>query len=114
MIAVREPISVEWWACFAYGPEEARRLAAGPESAIERAENQRLVRRFMSRLSRAQITVLRRRFGFDDEPETLKEVGARLGVGQERVRRIQLDAIAILRYEIVRSSTTLERIMGLP
>ncbi len=44
-----------------------------------------------------EATVLRMRFGLDDEePKTLKEIGEQLGLTRERVRQIEYEALAKL------------------
>lgn len=87
-------------------------LFEGPEVLLERVEDVAAVRGVLGSLSRYQLVVLRLRFGLDgDEPQTLEAVGATLDVGKERVRRIQKDALKHLRWELVRRSTTLERLL---
>ncbi len=56
------------------------------------------IRRWLSLLSRRQQDVLVRRFGFyQHEPSTLEEVGRHIGLTRERVRQIQIEALALLR-----------------
>jgi len=55
------------------------------------------LRRLIAALDDRQQTILRMRFGLGyDEPMTLKEIGARLGLTRERVRQIQNEALAAL------------------
>ncbi len=52
----------------------------------------------MRRLTPRERTVIRRRFGLDGaKPGTLDEVGAEIGVSRERVRQIQVRAVARMR-----------------
>ena len=87
-----------------------------PDACIEFVENVTEIRRALKAIPKRYAIVLRLRFGLDgDEPKTLAETGLALGgVGPERIRRIQNDALALLRREIVGASTTLGRILGLP
>jgi RNA polymerase primary sigma factor len=51
----------------------------------------------LERLDERQARILRMRFGLGlDEPMTLKEIGAKLGLTRERVRQIQNEALARL------------------
>ena len=51
----------------------------------------------LAQLDNRQIRILRMRFGLGyDEPMTLKEIGAELGLTRERVRQIQNEALAQL------------------
>lgn len=51
----------------------------------------------LSQLPPREQQILRLRFGFDDEPKTLEEVGKMLGLSRERVRQIEKRAKDLLR-----------------
>ena len=56
----------------------------------------------LDRLGAKEATVLRMRFGLDGEkPATLQEVGDRVGLTRERVRQIEVEALARLRGQLV-------------
>jgi len=56
------------------------------------------VEHWLGRLSDKQRAVVERRFGLHGHPRaTLEQVGAEIGVTRERVRQIQMDALARLR-----------------
>jgi RNA polymerase primary sigma factor len=51
----------------------------------------------LEKMDKREATVLRMRFGLDDEePKTLKEIGERLGLTRERVRQIESEALTKL------------------
>src|SRR6476620_3781664 len=51
----------------------------------------------LEKMDKREATVLRMRFGLDDEePKTLKEIGERLGLTRERVRQIESEALSKL------------------
>jgi RNA polymerase primary sigma factor len=61
-----------------------------PDAAITRVEDLRQIRDLLAKLDMRDGTVLRWRFGLDDEePKTLKETGERLDLTRERVRQIE-------------------------
>jgi RNA polymerase primary sigma factor len=47
-------------------------------------------------LSPREEKILRLRFGFEDEPKTLEEIGRNLGLSRERIRQIEKRAKAKL------------------
>lgn len=58
-----------------------------------------LLDRMMHTLDEREQRILRQRFGLDDhgEPQTLEQIGQRMGVSKERVRQLEARAIAKLR-----------------
>jgi RNA polymerase primary sigma factor len=69
-----------------------------PESGMSKADELHQVLALLDRLDPRDATVLRMRFGLDnEEPKTLKEIGERLGLTRERVRQIERDALTKLR-----------------
>jgi len=74
----------------------------GPESQLQAVKTESLIREWLAQLSERQRTVIERRFGLNgSEVLTLQELAARLDLTRERVRQIQLEALAQLR-EILR------------
>ncbi len=67
------------------------------ESAQQLRETQ--IGRILSRLDEREQKIIISRFGLDhsQEPQTLKEVGARMGVTKERIRQIEARALSKLR-----------------
>jgi RNA polymerase primary sigma factor len=66
---------------------------------MEMADNDEMHRvlDLLDQLDKREATVLRMRFGLnDEEPKTLKEIGERLGLTRERVRQIESEALSKL------------------
>ena len=79
------------------GAEDLRLGQYEQESAQQVRETQ--VNRILSRLDEREQAIIKSRFGLNrsDEPRTLKEVGAQLGVTKERIRQIEARALSKLR-----------------
>src|SRR5262249_10498277 len=59
-----------------------------PDRDMAEADDLQHVLVLLDRMDKRESTVLRMRFGLDDEePKTLKEIGERLGLTRERVRQ---------------------------
>ncbi len=68
-----------------------------PEDELIESDNLAHVLRLLETMDQREATVLRMRFGLEDnEPRTLKEIGERLGLTRERVRQIETEALGKL------------------
>ncbi len=68
-----------------------------PEDELVEHDVLKHVREMLGTMDQREATVLRMRFGLDDqEPHTLKEIGESLGLTRERVRQIETEALAKL------------------
>lgn len=73
-----------------------------PVECAETNSRNAFIGRSMNILTPKQRHVIEHRFGLNGKPElTLKATGATMGVGRERVRQIQVEAIALLEKEMV-------------
>ncbi len=76
-------------------------VVAAPEEAIDEhatwADAQARLLAAMSELPPRDQLIVRRRFGFDGQRQTLDAIGAALGITRERVRQLERDALAVLR-----------------
>ena len=83
--------------------------AISPELNIHTAEVETLIREWIGQLSDKQRMVIQYRYGLDDvEVLTLEDLAAQLGLTRERVRQIQLEALAQLRRILKRRGVSRE------
>jgi RNA polymerase primary sigma factor len=68
--------------------------AKSPDTEMVETDDLHHVLDLLSKMDQREATVLRMRFGLDDEqPRTLKEIGEKLGLTRERVRQIESEAL---------------------
>jgi len=68
-----------------------------PDNEMVESDDLKQVMHLLDKMDPREATVLRMRFGLnDEEPKTLKEIGESLGLTRERVRQIESEALAKL------------------
>ncbi len=68
-----------------------------PDNEMVESDDLKQVLHLLDKMEPREATVLRMRFGLnDEEPKTLKEIGECLGLTRERVRQIESEALAKL------------------
>ena len=73
------------------------RSSVPPEEAAEAVMRTQAVKASLADLSADLRAVVQLRFGFDgEEPQTLGQTGARIGLSRERVRQIEGEALRLL------------------
>ncbi|MBY0455866.1 MAG: RNA polymerase sigma factor RpoD/SigA [Gemmataceae bacterium] len=71
--------------------------AKTPDTEMVETDDLKQVMELLGKMDQREATVLRMRFGLnDEEPKTLKEIGECLGLTRERVRQIEGEALAKL------------------
>ena len=94
------------------GDAVADESIVGPESRLQANEIESLVREWLAQLSGRQRTVIECRFGLNGrELQTLQQLAAQLGLTRERVRQIQLEALAQLRAILRRRCLSKEALL---
>jgi RNA polymerase primary sigma factor len=77
-----------------WSPDEAIDERESPESSLDADDDRALLRSRMNRLDDRERAILSWRYGLEGaSPLTLKEIGRRLGVTREWVRKIELRAV---------------------
>ncbi|MCI0703788.1 MAG: RNA polymerase sigma factor RpoD/SigA [Planctomycetia bacterium] len=72
-----------------------------PDTEMVETDDLKHVLLLLDKMDKREATVLRMRFGLDDEePKTLKEIGECLGLTRERVRQIESEALAKLSEDL--------------
>ena len=66
----------------------------------------RSVRMLIPSLSRREQTILRGRYGLDGPVQTLRDLGAELGIGAERVRQLEQQALDTLHAAATQAPTS--------
>ena len=90
-------------------PDEA---LASPEQRLAASEIEALVREWLGQLNDKQRTVIERRFGLNGhEVLHARELADRLGVTRERVRQIQIEALAQLRRVLKRRGLSKDELL---
>jgi RNA polymerase primary sigma factor len=84
--------------CSATG--ESRSGDVAIEATVEAHEDRRMLLQHVRRLEKRECTVLKLRYGLEEEvPLTLNQIGTRLGVSRECVRKIEVGALRKLRND---------------
>lgn len=74
-----------------------------PEDVVIQQGNEKILLRYINKLSPREQVVILYRFGFMGTSETLEQIGQRFGVSRERIRQIEKKALEKLRRYIKRA-----------
>jgi RNA polymerase primary sigma factor len=86
-----------------------RLVDAGAEESYERAARRLALTSLLPRiagLSRREQTILRGRYGLDGPVQTLRSLGADLGISAERVRQLEQQALDTLHAAATQAPTS--------
>jgi RNA polymerase primary sigma factor len=93
-----------------WSPLSMRDCHEAPESNLEADDERRLLLNRLDRLEERERMILALRYGLEGEsPLTLKEIGRRLGITREWVRKIELRAVRKLDSDVAGESTVRRR-----
>ncbi|MEH6543344.1 MAG: sigma-70 family RNA polymerase sigma factor [Porticoccaceae bacterium] len=93
--------------------ESSNDESSGPQVSVANDEVCKVLDRFVGELNERYREVIARRFGLRGHPvATLEEIGQLIGLTRERVRQIQLEALALLRERMGREGFDLEALLG--
>jgi RNA polymerase nonessential primary-like sigma factor len=83
-----------------------------PDIRLENAEIETYVREWLGQLNERQRSVIERRYGLNgSEINTLEQLAQSLNLTRERVRQIQIEALASLRKILRRSGMSRETLL---
>ena len=86
--------------------------APGPEALLAGHEIEALVHTWLAELSDRQRRVIERRFGLNGhDAATLETLAGELGLTRERVRQVQVEALARLRTMLERRGVTRDELL---
>jgi RNA polymerase sigma factor (sigma-70 family) len=85
----------------------AQRQLATPELTVQARQLREVVAQTLATLTPREERIVRLRFGFGGEDQTLEEVATEFGVGPQRIRQIEVKALRKLKHP-ARSTKLLE------
>jgi RNA polymerase primary sigma factor len=90
-----------------WSPADAADPYPAPDAVLEHNDERNRLLERLSMLDSRERTILMLRYGLEeDEPLTLKEIGLRLGVTREWVRKIEVQAVSKLHGHAIEQSPT--------
>ncbi len=90
-------------------PDEQNPL---PDELLENARREELVEKWLADLNARQRSVIEKRFGFHgEETMTLEEIAKSMELTRERIRQIQIEALAVLRKQFQKEGIRKEMLL---